>query len=228
MTYPTFQYVSIDRILAECKIELDLQGSADDIRITRWIIEAIDEMKTLLDYLQITAVLDICNAIAVLPCDFVRFNRPNPIIFTEVGLATNNTFGDNYSLTYTGASFLTGAPFGQCATTAEVQDGKIYFSSNITSTQCTISYLAVNMTEDGAVQIPIANKRPIIAYVGYKYFRATSGRGDVMKDFKDEWVKGKLARRGESATLDSLQKEQMSRIMNTLLQSYGNATNGYY
>lgn len=221
MSYPTYEYITIDRILAECKIELDLQGSTDDIRITRWIIEAIDEMQTLLDYVEKTFVLEICNGIAVLPCEFVRFDRPNPILFTQAGLATDNTFLDNYSLTYTGGPFLTNAPYCSFLNTAEVQDGKIYFSTGITETQCTISCLVVNLNEDGTPKIPIANKRPVIAYVGYKYLRATSGRGDLMMDYKNEWTYGKLDRRGKSVIPDSLQKQQMSRIMNTLLSSQG-------
>lgn len=221
MSYPTFEYVTIDRILAECKIELDLQGTTDDIRITRWIIEAVNEMQTLLDYVEKTAVLQINNAQAVLPCDFVRFDRPHPILFTQDGVTTDNSFLDNYSLTYNGAAFLTNSPFGQFLSTAEVQDGRIYFSTNITSTQCTISYLSISTEEDGSLKIPIINKRPIIAYVGYKYLRATAGRGDLMLDYKNEWTYGKLDRRGKSVIPDSLQKEQIARIMNTTLSNYG-------
>lgn len=221
MTLPTYKYITIDQLLAESKIELDVQGTNDDIRIIRWIIEGLDEMQTLWDYLQKTVVLDIANSIAVLPSDFVRFNRPHPILFTQEGLTSDNTFLDNYTLTYNGSAFLVNAPYTPFLTTAEVQDGKIYFSSNVTETQCTISYLAANLDENGSIKIPAVNKRPVIAYVGYKYLRATAGRGDLMLDYKTEWTQGKLDRRAKSALLDSLQREQMSRIMNTTLSNYG-------
>ena len=221
MALPTYEYITIDRILAEVKIDLDIQGSLSDIRLVRWIIEAVDEMSTLWDYVENEAFLDINphTGIAILPCDFVRFDRPNPIILTHAGLPDTSTYADNYGLTYTGGAFLKSQ---RCSATVQVQDGKLYFSTGISEGQCKISYLAVNVDEDGSVKVPIMNKRPVIAYCGYKWLRASNGRGDLMLDYKAEWTQGKLDRRGKAAVLDSLQKQQMSRIMNATLRNFGN------
>ena len=220
MSIATFDYVTIDELLAKVKIDLDIQGTLSDIRLVRLIIEAADEMQTLWDYVENEAFLDIdpTTGIAVLPCDFVKFDRPNPIVLTIAGLPNTSTYSDNYGLTYTGGAFLKSQ---RCSSTVQVQDGKLYFSSGIKEAQCHISYLAVNVDENGSVKIPKNNERPIMAYCGYKMTRANNGRGDVMLDYKAEWTNGKLDRRGKAAVLDSLQKQQMSRIMNTTLSNYG-------
>lgn len=220
MSSATYSYTTIDKIVARCMVRLGITGINTEsvvLFLKDCVIEAAKEMSTAQDFLEKTAVLEICNYSADLPCDFVRFDRGNPIVFTVEGRAV--TENPSNFIAYTGAPFLTAVPFGDISnysgvSTINIQDGKIYFSTNTEATECTISYLAINLDEAGKLQIPENNERPIMNYALYQYSQRNGEPANVYQDYNRIWTQGKLEKRGMSKLLDSFQRAKLAAIMN--------------
>lgn len=226
MGYSTYSYTTLTQLLGETKIELEIFNSTtEDIRIRRWLIEAAKQMRTLYNYVEKTETLEICNFQAELPCDFVRFDRSCPIAFTTNGqVSPNSTSLVSFIPIYTGSSFLYCSPYDDLVNgspwpipTVQVQDGKLFFSSNISYDECTISYLAVNLGKDGCLRIPESHSRALIAYACYKYHRSESGRMDVIADYKAEWVNQLRYQRAIAIIPDTLEQQRIGYIMNSIL-----------
>lgn len=224
MSYAAFEYTSVKKILAETKIQLGIINSTtEDIALTMWIIEGANEMMTLKELVELTAVLPIDGFKAQLPCEFVRFDKSGSIVFTTNGQVDCSSWISNWSVVYTGGPFISCSPFNNdfvsnCGVPViNVQDGYIYFSNNVDAEECTISYQGLNVTEDGDVKIPAVNGRPIRAYASGQYGLANGMRGDIIQSYLTTWTNGKLHRRAKAAIPDAFQRQQISRTMHSLL-----------
>lgn len=222
MSYATYSYTTTDKLIAEVKVELEVQ--VEDIRFKRWVLEAVKEMRTQLDTIQKTATLSICNLSAELPCDFVKFNRYQSITFTTDGIASQSSDFYGYEFYWTNGPYVQCNPYNSSSLgnllppVINIEDGKIWFSGNCANeTEVTISYLALNLDEDGSIKIPEINSRPIIAYACYKYHRVMQSRPHIIQDYKNEWTFGRQQRNAQSKLPDAYQQAALSRIMNTLL-----------
>jgi hypothetical protein len=225
MSYPTYQYTTLTKLLNEVKLELQMDDTnTEDIYIIRYIIVAIGEMMTALDYVEKDALLNIDCFVADLPCDFIKFDRPYPLYFPQAlqTIATNNWYVNNFNFVYnTGGAFFTCPQINNnfdCqwgVPTINVQDGKLYFSNNIDSSinQCAISYQGMNVDENGIIKVPAINARPIVAYACYKYLRT---KKQPYTDFKDEWQRGKGHRKGLANLPDWFQARQAALLFNSL------------
>lgn len=225
MSSPTYSYTTIDKIVARCMVRLGITGINTEsvvLFLKDCVVEAAKEMSTAQDFLEKTAVLEICNYTADLPCDFVRFDRGTPInppiVFTINGRAATDNQLSTRTVAYTGAPFLTAIPYGDSYNTGiptiNIQDGKIYFSTNTEATECAISYLAINLDEAGKMQIPENNERPIMNYALYQYSQRNGEPANVYQDYNRIWTQGKLEKRGMSRLLDSFQRAKLAAIMN--------------
>lgn len=223
MAIATYSYVLVKELVAKAKINCGIyNGTLRDTDFKYWIQEAANEMCTALEYKEYTATLPICDHSAKLPCEFVKFDKPHPIAFTSSGLEKSTDWIANWRVTYTGGAFVTCSPINQTSTilgvpTIMVQNGEILFSNNIDATEVTISYLGLYVNDDGVPYIPEKNARPIIAYACYMYHLTGLSADNIIERWNRLWTNGKLQRRAASKIPDSLQKEQISRIMNTLL-----------
>jgi hypothetical protein len=223
MSEPTYSYTTIDKIVARLKIRLGLENTnTQDFFLRDCVIEAAKEMSTAQDFVQNTAVLEICDFKAQLPCDFVRFNRGSganpPLVFTENGVAINRAFYAGFQVVWTDGPFLTALPYpavmGQGLPTMNIQDGYIYFSNNIDALECTISYLAINLDEAGKLKIPANNERPIFNFGMYQWAQRNGEPASVYQDYNRLWTQGKLEKRGLSKLLDTFQRDKLIAIMN--------------
>ncbi len=225
MSEPTYEYTTLDKIVARAKIRLGIENiNTQDLFLRDCAIEAAKEMSTQQDFLQKTAVLEICDFKAQLPCDFVRFNRGNtanpPLVFTVNGVVRNDSpFYANFSAVWTDGPFLTALPYptptGCGVPVINLQDGWIFFSNNIDAHECTISYLAINLDEAGKLQIPANNERPIFNFVMYQYAQRNGEPQSVYQDYNRLWTQGKLEKRGLSNLLDTFQRAKLVAIMNS-------------
>lgn len=220
MAYPTYDTVPLSQVIADTKMELRIEnGTPEDVYIKRYIKTCVNAMSTAQDYLEKTATLDISdNFIAVLPCDFVKFDRPCPIVFTSNGSVPHSGYFSYFQVTYTGGPFLTATPFNPNLAnwgwpTVQVQGGNLYFSNNIGATECTISYLAINTDDNGQIVIPKHNMRAIVAGATFMYKRSIN---QPYQDYQREWFLGKRDAKGESNLPDSLEQQRLIYIWNSL------------
>jgi len=226
MSSPTYEFSSLRKILARSKVRLGIENTNTyDFFLKDCIIEAAKKMDTREDLIEKTAELEITDDFtACLPSDFVKFDRGqgilSPLVFAE---------GEN-EVVYPNNAFLTpiftNAPFINCAPsqypigyqpTINIQNGIIYFSNNVTTRACRISYLAVNLEENGDVKIPENNARAILNYAMWQWSLANDEPKTKWIEYKTTWVNSKLARRGQSRLLDTFERDRMYRIMNEVI-----------
>lgn len=223
MGYAANETISFKELLADVKMELRLDGTTlEDIYLRNYIIRCQKEMMTPLDYVEQTETITIDNYVAILPCNFVKFDRGSllnpPIVFTTNGVVANSGYCPYFSVTYTGGPFLTCSPYNNDhqaigVPTIQVQSGKLYFSNNIAAIECTISYLGLRLDESGNPIIPAQNGRVILEGACYMYLRSIGGS---YQDYQLRWSLGKLDRRGEQNLPDSLEQENLNRIWNSM------------
>ena len=226
MSSPTYEISSLKKILARAKVRLSIENTNTfDFFLKDCILEAAKKMDTREDLIEKTAELEISdNFTACLPSDFVKFDRGqgilSPLVFSQ----------DTNDITYPNNAFLTpiftDAPFINCAPgqypivtnpTINIQNGIIYFSNNVTTRSCRISYLAVNLDEAGDIIIPENNARAILNYAMWQWCLANGKPANMWNEYKMTWVNSKLARRGQSRLLDTFQRDRMYRIMNNVI-----------
>lgn len=210
MAIATYNYVTLRQVIANAKLRCMPHLSASD---TTWdmffksaAIEASKEMMTALDFNEYTRTLEICDYIAILPSNFVMFDKPQPLVFTvdgQVGTANSVDlpYNNSLSVSYIGNAFIVNSPYSGTFNngfqpTINVQDGKLYFSTNITNTECTISYLGVNVDENGVMQIPEMNAR-VIMYFLISEFKRANGINGWQTD-QALWSQGKKDRKGKA------------------------------
>jgi hypothetical protein len=220
MAYPTYETVPLSEVVADAEMECRIEnGTTESVYIKRYIRTCVNAMSTAQDYIEKTATLEISpNFIAELPCDFVKFDRPYPIVFTSNGMVENSGYINYFEVVYTGGPFLTCTPFNPNLAnwgwpTVQVQAGNLYFSNNIGATECTISYLAIHLDANGQIVIPKNNKRAIVAGAVFMYKRSLN---QPYQDYQREWFLGKRDAKGESNLPDSLEQQRLSYIWNTL------------
>lgn len=220
MPYATYDYTTLDQMLAQAKVELRLDyTNSEDFYILRFLLKCSEEMMTKTEFIEKPEILPIDCGIAILPCDFVKFDRPYPLRFTCNGLPDNA-----YSwltVTYTGGPMFNCLPCNSGVPVINIQDGKIQFSTHITATECEISYLGLNIDADGKLKIPRINSRPIIAGACYMYLRALEKPSTLWSDYKQEWILCKANRRGMANMLNSFERQQMYRTMNAVSNYQG-------
>lgn len=223
----TYEYVTIAEMIAQIKGRLGLtHTNSQDPILRQHLGELSGEMMTTLDLPQFTATLKIDGFVADLPCNFVGFNKGTqwnpPLVFTVDGQipdrnVISSCYASNFNVVYTGGPFLTASPYsnfpcGFGLPVINIQNGKIYFSNNVDATECTISFMGLNIDDNGKVLIPKLNARPLINGAMYQW---CLDNGRPYDEYKRVWVKGKLHRRGLANLPDVWEKAQLSRIMNS-------------
>lgn len=219
----TYAYTTLKKLLADTKFMCRIDNTtSEDIYIIPCILECAKEMLTQLDFQEKVVTLPIANLIAKLPDDFVKFDKPRPIIFTTNGAVDYSQYYSNFSVIYNGEAFLTASPFQSTFAMniglprVQVQGGQLLFSNNITATECTISYLGCNIDEDGSMRIPLINSRPIAHGAAWLY---KANKGDPQSSYIHHqliYVNGKGDRRGAANIPDSLMSQRLAYIFNSL------------
>jgi hypothetical protein len=228
MAIATYQYITIQEMIAQVKGRLKLTNTTSEDPILRqYLSEGAGEMMTTLDLPQFTATINIDCFVAELPCNFVGFNRGSecdpPLVFTVAGRVQqpsviSSCYAANFNVVYTGGPFLTASPYQgfscDCGIPIiNIQNGKIYFSNNVDATECTISYMGLNVDENGKILIPKLNARPLTNFAMYQW---CLDNGKPWQEYQRIWTQGKRHRTGLANLPDPWQKAQISRIMNTL------------
>lgn len=214
----TFEYTTLDSILAGAKARLRLRDTtSDDLLLKDFIIEGIKKSRLPQLFIRKETYLDIENSVAEVPCDFVRFDRTNPI-------RLDDEFGNETYLqpTYIGQTFFQPSDSDTNAYsyyTVTLNGKFLFFSSDVTAPRCKVSYLGTNLDESGELLIPEIMESILIAYACWCYCKTYFDKypADIRSAWEMEWKLNKKAVKGIMNQPDGLQNKLLRWRMNTTL-----------
>ena len=217
--YGTYEYVSIPYLLAGVKMRLGLRDTSDnDIYLTDLLNEGARELRNLGVQIPAIATLPIENKKAKLPKGFMRFTKKYPIRYVSDG----GTAPTNGALVpeFINNAFFQGDP-NDLATiyggTVNIVDGYLYFSSDVDSPYCKISYLSANVDVNGNIRVPSYCQRALQAYASWNFRRTYPVDAYSMQSWEREWINGKEHCRAISKMPDSLEYDFINDIYNALV-----------
>jgi hypothetical protein len=217
----SFETTTLDSILAGAKMRLRLRDTtSEDLLLKDVIVEGLKKSRVPSLFIRKETYIEIDNLVALLPCDFVKFDKVNPI-----RLIDNNNQGtwiipqfiDNTFFSYD-PDVSTFGPFVRYGTVSQV--GKyLYFSSDISSLRAIISYLGTNVDEDGEIVIPEIMDSVLVAYACWKYGQVYPERmpSDIRSAWEMEYKLNKKAVKGIQNLPSSLETRLNSWRMNAII-----------
>lgn len=221
MSYSVHQQTQIEGLLTSVKEDLWLTNTSQyDFHLKNILKRLARSICTLDNTIQTIETVEICDASALLPCNFVEFNKGGGILFGN--LDCDNEYANRWiSPVYTGGAFFKNVNrFNDwpCFASAQVVGERIWFNDNIDYTEVHLSFNGLRMNPDGTPFIPLRYERPLIAGACWQFIRAskhkTGHTNDQMMDFKLEWVNGKAWVEANAKLPDALQMQAIIRIWN--------------
>jgi len=219
MATGTFSYISIDQVVAETLLELQLlNGTAERSLIKRFIKQVIDGLYTNDMIISKEATLTSDNNIFELPDDFISMTHPRSVVIID---GTNGTDG-NYPLV-SNNPFFTGPPSGGdlvYTSYMQVVGNKIYLNPGINATTIKIAYNKVNTDQNGSPLIPASYERCLVAYSKWKYAQSFNREFDanLRMEFRAEYLTEKRTLRGRANLLSDSDRQILTNIMNRIVQ----------
>lgn len=218
---------TIEAILTSVKEELELTNTTtQDFYLRRLIKETERSIFSLDQTIQESAVLNIENNMAKLPCEFVMFNMTGGIRFVDVN---NMPFGTYINPTNIRRPFFTNNS-GYGWSTVQQNKNCLYFDgyyngtdNSLPSNKVEISGLFLRKNDLGGMYIPLLHERPLIDTVCYKFIRSRINNKQYgfllaqMEDYKRAGSWGIKAVTAKSKMLDANQKQVLAQVWNQLL-----------
>lgn len=217
----SFETTTLDSILAGAKMRLRLRDTtSEDLLLKDLIVEGLKKSRVPSLFIRKEEYIEIDNLVAQLPCDFVKFDKINPIRLIDndnQGTWIIPQFTDNTFFSYDNdlESYNSYIRFGTVT-----QNGKyLYFSSDIESRRALISYLGTNVDQDGEIVIPELMDSVLVAYACWKYGMIYPERmpSDIRSAWEMEYKLNKKAVKGIQNLPSSLETKLNTWRMNSIL-----------
>ncbi len=199
LTAPT---LGINAVLSSVKAEFKIEASDSDIWLFKMINESVRHVDLLTLFQKKTAILDVKNNIACLPCGFyrmiaLRFGQPpfcGTAIYVDIPFANSiGCCGGNVA-NGTSGIFAFSNSF-------QIQGSNIVFNQAVNFdingnfmpdpiTKCYIAYYGFDVDEDGLFNLYADMERAIVAYVCWKYARQNFKEYPtaVRNEYRQEWI----------------------------------------
>ncbi len=190
-----FETISIDEVLAACKMELNLfDTTLQDSYLENAIYQGLGKLRNFFTHTEMIAQIpiDLVTLSAPIPNGFIQENGENPIrTFSTLPTATTAL---NYIPTAPNLSGFYKGVLNQCYS-AQIVDGYIRFGSETTDTYCQLAYLGVNLDANGEAAIAGTFLMALQNYACAQYSRS---RGDksLYPSYIDDFYKEKRFLRG--------------------------------
>jgi hypothetical protein len=211
-----FETISIDEVIAACKIELNLfDTTLQDGYIENAIYIAMGKMRNFFTHTQMIAQIpiDLTTLSAPIPLGFAQTNGEQPIrTFSELPtvIPPNNTVNNygNFPSVPNRSGFFKGTL--NISYSAQIDNGYIWFGSDTTDTYCQLAYRGINLDANGDMAIPSTALMMLQNYACATYSRS---RGDkslypsYINDFYNE-------RRRLRGVYNKSTNEQIANVMN--------------
>lgn len=207
---PRYKYISSDQVLTTTKFKLGIEGTTScDAALRIYMQEGLGMLPSfdLTEYK--TCVIPICDFKAKLPCGFIRFVEPNGI-----RIDNDSKYGCYYPRTVNNVMFKSDGRFA-CWGNIQLNNGFIYFDSDISATEVHLYYLSVLLDEQGRLKIPQSHSPVIQEYLLYQYYE-TRGDNRYLNHYS-RWVRGVKQVKSRSVMPNVNEWEEIHLIMNSLL-----------
>ncbi len=217
----SFETTTLDAILAGAKMRLRLRDTtSEDLLLKDLIVEGLKKSRVPSLFIRKEEYIEIENYVSQLPCDFVKFDKINPI-----RLIDNNNEGSWLIPQFIDNTFFSYDPdinnYGLYTRFGTVtQNGKyLYFSSDISALRALISYLGTNVDQDGEIVIPEIMDSVLVAYACWKYGMVYPERmpSDIRSAWEMEYKLNKKAVKGIQNLPSSLEQRLNTWRMNTII-----------
>lgn len=221
----SFEFISYNYLLAGVKAKCGIRNSTiDDLNILDWLNEGLKELRlTTGTGVQIVTELPIVDFKVKLPDGFIRFTKRNPIAYVNaagkivdgvqgdpVVYVTGNGFirgGNPYAPVGSNNAFYENNPYGNWVLggTAQVVNGYIFFSTNITAQYVKIAYWGANIDHNtGEIVVPAYCERALVAYA-IDIWATANQRPELVQKYRSEWINGKRQCKALANMPDSLE-----------------------
>lgn len=173
--YGTYEFVTIDSIIAASKMRLGIRDSDEcNMYLKDLCIEGFKKIGARQSYVQAVLQLPVENARAKLPGNFCMVNKFNGVAFVEAdgeAAPQNNGWAEP---AYTGNPFYKNSPYNGWSISSycesfNVENGYIYFDSNVSAEFVLIACLVTAQDENGDIVIPESYQNFLIPYCCWQY-----------------------------------------------------------
>lgn len=206
--------------MAGAKQKLGIKNSTeDDLYLLDMVNAGVKRLRNLMTFVQAVAVLPIdpINFSSKLPPGFVRFNKGCPIVFTDAQGQANQQSSLIYPV-FINNPYFTQSPFlpqdPGFNITVNIVNGYLFFSSNVASEFCKVSFLSTNLDNNGDVQIPAIAEDTLVAFCCWNFCRTY--RMPEAASYEYEYKKGRSWLKGLAASQQSIDEPYTSYLMNKL------------
>lgn len=209
---PRYEYTTSDQVLTTAKFKLGIEGTTVyDAALRIYMQEGLGELPSFDMTEYKTETIEICDTphkMAKLPCGFIRFVEPNCIRLRDSSgncwfpRTTNNVmFPSNRNA------------WGH--SDIQLNNGYIYFGSNITATEADVYFLSVLLDESGRAKIPVSHSRTVQEYMMAQWYETRGDNRFINHEAK--WARGKRQLKAKSLMPNINEKEEIYLIWNSLL-----------
>ena len=224
---PIYDTVSVESVIARCKLQLRLIDSSHDNYLEMLIMESLDHLSAYSQLVKKQCVISVTDKTAKLPGGLVRFlglrlccdetpQTNDPI--TDSLLKNQNLFF------YADTKFLNqcdidSAGFNNFADVFQINNGFIHFNQDLGITEAVIAYLALNTDDDGNSLIYQRYERALTNYACYMFTLAYSENYNqyIIEKYNQTWVEQKHFLRGQDNMNDFLNnKREIGNLMTAL------------
>ena len=220
-----FSTITVDEVLASAKMQLRLTNTTEfDDFLEILINEALRSLNCLSLLEKRQCDLDIIDLKSELP---VGFQRLLGLRF----LKTNSVSGDDicFNLLYVDKKFLndckcntSGRNLVNFTETFQIQQGFIFYNSDIGATEVTLAFLGFNVDEFGRIEIFERYERALRAYACYKFTLSypEDFKESTTQRYQNEWRAQKQWIRGDDMQNDFMKNRwEITKLFNTMLLS---------
>ncbi len=221
--YALTEYIDLEYLLSGLKIALHIQNTTEeDFYFTDILNRGLRRLRNNGIFLSAEAQLPIDgNNQAILPDGFNKFVKAWPIVFCD---AAGKAVKSPYSApSYINNTFFKCSPYDPpdfvCGGTVNVEDGVIYFSSDVTAQWCKIRYQSTNLDCFGNIRIPAVAEETLLEWGQWQYKMRNEDRYSqtTIQTHKILYSNGKKMLKGLFNLPDSVKREYIGSRVNSII-----------
>lgn len=210
-------YISIQEPIANAKAQLGISYATEDHYLQLKAFEAELQIASSYTITRKSTLVTITDFQAEVPqgfhslvqlrlvndsaCEYPSYIKKS---FYRVNPDSPNTFENSFAPSF------------------DINDGVIYFSTDVTATQCEIAYNAYNTDEDGYPRIHHTHEVAIVNYVCWQYTLSNYDRfpDNIRTTYERTWRKKCDQARAKSKMPDPVERTYMRMLWNNHLKPY--------
>lgn len=227
-----FTEISIQEVLARTKLQLRIADTTEhDSYLQLMVLEAVRHLGTLSGFIKKQCEINIIDKKSELPKDFYRLlgiratayplsNGNNPFLSANSNCVTQ-VYVDKRFLNDCGCG-ITSNMTVDFNNGFQLQNGFVFWNSDIGAATATLAYLALNTDASGRLMIYEDYERALSNYACWQFTLSYPELYNIglTREYKNTWIAQKAWVRGNDAAASFQQdKHEIMAVMNSLLVS---------